>query len=76
MTSLTYATGRTYNGAQTLVITIEQSIEDEFGLSNITAVFRDASRHIDGRVSTVVFDAADIGPAVLAEYDAGRYSLI
>lgn len=72
---LTYTTGRTYDAPQVLEITIETRKQDEYGLEEITATFRDQSRHIAGRVNALVFQDG-IGAAVLAEYDAGRYTAI
>jgi hypothetical protein len=72
---INYTTGRTYDGPQTLEIEVETRKEDEFGLEEITATFRDQSRHIAGRVTALVFPDG-IGPAVLTEYDAGRYQSI
>ena len=70
-----YPTGRTYDAPQVLEIEIETRKEDDFGLEEITATFRDQSRHIAGRVTALVFPDG-IGPAVLTEYDAGRYTAI
>ncbi len=75
MTTITYATGRTYDAPQVLEITIESRAEDQWGLEEVRATFRDHSRHIAGRVTALVF-ADGIGPAILAEYDAGRYEAI
>jgi hypothetical protein len=75
MTTLTYTTGRTYDGPQVLEITLESSQVDEFGLTDIIATFKDASRHIKGRVTTVIFNDG-VGQAVLEAYDAGRYEAI
>ena len=69
-----FTTGRTYDAPQVLLITVEQKSLDEFGLIDITATFVDASRHISGRVKTVMFPHDIIGSAVLAAYDAGNYS--
>lgn len=71
-----YATGRTYDTPQILHITIESQSTDEFGLIDITATFVDASRHISGRVNTVMLPHESIGAAVLAAYDYGKYSTI
>lgn len=76
MTTTEYATGRTYDAPQVLRITIEDQTTDEFGLIDITATFVDASRNISGRVKTVAFPHENIGAAVLAAYDAGKYSTI
>lgn len=73
--AINYTTGRTYDGPQVLEIEVETRKEDEFGLEEITATFRDQSRHIAGRVTALVFPDG-IGPAVLVEYDAGRYQAI
>jgi hypothetical protein len=71
-----YSTGRVYNGAQVLNITVERETVDEFGTLDIVATFDDASRGISGRVDVLAFAPDDIGPAVLMAYDAGRYELI
>lgn len=76
MTTTEYATGRTYAAPQVLQITVESQSADEFGLIDITATFVDASRNISGRVKTVAFPHENIGAAVLAAYDAGKYSTI
>jgi len=73
--AIKYSTGRTYDGPQTLEIEIEDRKTDEFGLEEITATFRDNSRHIAGRVTAIVFNDG-IGAAVLAAYDSGRYQAI
>jgi len=70
-----YSTGRTYDAPQVLEIEIETRKEDEFGLEEITATFKDQSRHIAGRVTAIVFPDG-VGAAVLTEYDAGRYQAI
>ena len=73
MNTITYPTGRTYNGPQVLVITIEKETFDEpwTGFKTIVASFTDASRRISGRVETIVFD--QVGPEVLSQYDSGAY---
>jgi hypothetical protein len=79
MTTITYATGRTYDAPQILAITVEQDATDEDGFREIVATFRDDSRHISGRCRTTLFmESSDraIGVAILAEYDAGRYEAI
>lgn len=75
MNTLQYATGRTYDAPQVLAITVESVAADDFGFQDVTATFTDASRHISGRVAVVVVDG-DIGPAVLAAYDAGQYESV
>ena len=71
---LAHTTGRTYDAPQVLVITVEKETTDDFGITDFTATFVDASRHISGRVETVLFPGGLIGEAVLAAYDAGNYS--
>ena len=73
-TPLEYTTGRTYDAPQVLLITVEDRTTDEFGLIDIVATFVDASRHISGRVNTVMTPRETIGAAVLQAYDAGNYS--
>jgi hypothetical protein len=70
-----YTTGRTYDAPQVLEIEIESRKTEDFGIEEITATFTDKSRHIAGRVTALVFPDG-IGPAVLTEYDAGRYTAI
>lgn len=72
---ITYPTGRTYDEPQVLEIEIEARTTDEYGLEEITATFKDQSRHIAGRVTAILFNDG-IGAAVLTEYDAGRYQAI
>lgn len=74
MQTLEYRTGRTYDAPQVLRITVESETTDEFGITDITATFVDDSRHISGRVQSIVFGKDRIGAAVLAAYDAGKYS--
>jgi hypothetical protein len=69
-----YSTGRTYDKPQVLLITVEQQTFDEFGLIDLVATFVDSSRHISGRVETVMSPRETIGEAVLQAYDAGNYS--
>jgi len=69
-----YSTGRTYDKPQVLLIKVEQQTTDEFGLIDMVATFVDSSRHISGRVETVLFKNDLIGEAVLQAYDAGNYS--
>jgi hypothetical protein len=76
MTTLEYSTGRTYDAPQVLVITVENETTDDFGITDFTATFVDASRHISGRVETVLFPGDIIGKAVLQAYDAGNYSIL
>jgi hypothetical protein len=76
MQTITHKTGRTYNGAQVLQITVEQATQDDLMLTDIVATFADASRGITGRVKATVWASDSIGDAVLAEYDAGRYTTI
>lgn len=76
MQTITYVTGRTYDAAQELLINVESETVDQYGLTDIVATFIDDSRHIKGRVNTVVFPNEGIGAAVLDAYDAGRYQTI
>ena len=69
-----FATGRIYDAPQVLCITVEDKTTDDFGIIDLTARFIDESRHISGRVETVLFPGGLIGEAVLAAYDAGQYS--
>lgn len=75
MKTITYETGRTYDAKQVLLIDIESESVDEFGIREIVATFKDDSRHIKGRVNTLVFNDG-VGASVLSAYDAGRYESI
>jgi len=66
-----YATGRTYDSPQVLEIEIETRKEDEYGLEEITATFKDQSRHIAGRVTAIVFPDG-IGAAACHWESSGR----
>jgi hypothetical protein len=72
MNTVTYRTGRNYGTSQILEITFAPT--DDI-MSDVPATFVDAARGISGTVTVFGFDATPntIGPAVLAEYDAGRY---
>jgi len=74
MKTLKYHTGRIYDAPQVLQITVEQQTTDEFGLIDLVATFVDSSRHISGRVETVMMSHETVGAAVLKAYDAGQYS--
>lgn len=77
MKHITYNTGRTYDTAQVLEITVEEYGTDEWGIGEVTATFKDASRHIAGRVvQAPIFARDSIGEAVLAAYDNGNYQTI
>jgi hypothetical protein len=76
MQTIEYKTGRTYNGAQVLQITVEHEALDDFNMRDFVATFADASRGITGRVKATVYASDSLAYAVLAEYDAGRYTAI
>lgn len=71
----TYATGRNYGEPQILAITVLSCDDDELGDAEL--MFTDDARGIRGIVRVIAFEmkgaSADIGRAVLREYDAGRY---
>lgn len=77
MQFITHSTGRTYDTAQVLEITVEEYGTDEWGIGEVTATFTDASRHISGRiVRAPIFARESIGEAVLSAYDRGNYHAI
>ena len=76
MEVINFKTGRTYDTAQVLKITVLADHIGESGLRDVIATFIDASRHIDGRVELALFEGESIGKAVLEAYDAGRYTSI
>lgn len=74
-----FPTGRTYDTEQVLEIEVtELSEKDDFGFQNFKATFKDASRHIEGKVESLTVDGSekDIGRAVLACYDMGLYAAV
>ena len=73
-----YATGRNYGVDQVLEISNISTVDDSGVIYMFVAMFRDEARHIAGRVNGVAFGKSpdDIGAAVLAEYDAGRYQIV
>lgn len=77
MQFITHSTGRTYDTEQVLEITVEEQGTDEWGIGEITATFKDASRNISGRiVKAPIFARESIGEAVLSAYDHGNYQAI
>lgn len=77
MQTIKYFTGREYNGAQILEISVPAMPADE--LADVDVSFIDESRNIMGIVTLMAIElqrALDVGPAVLREYDAGRYSAL
>ena len=72
----TYITGRTYGTPQVLRISVVSRGADDFDASRVE--FHDDARRISGAVSVFTLEVTprDIGPAVLREYDGGRYRLI
>lgn len=75
MKTIQYLTGRDYGSAQVLTITYTPTTDD---IADVAAEFIDSVRGISGRVVVLGFNASPllIGPAVLREYDAGRYTEI
>jgi hypothetical protein len=79
MKTYTYSTGRTYNGAQTLVISHRDISIDEDLLDFVEVKFEDVSRNIKGSVDMMIFELTtqwQVGKAVMNLYDAGAYKNI
>lgn len=78
MQTIKYATGRDYGTPQVLEITAPDApIDDLADIEFVSVTFLDRARSIAGTVDVFTFDLASeqkLGRAVLAEYDAGRYS--
>ncbi len=78
MQTIRYETGRDYGAPQILEITFTPIDWSDFDARTefFPATFVDAARGISGTVSVFGNDATEtlIGRAVLAEYDAGRYT--
>lgn len=76
MRTYEYATGRTYNGPQTLIISHRDIEIDEDLLDFVTVKFEDTSRHIKGLVDLMVCEFTtqwNVGATVLRLYDQGAY---
>ena len=79
MQTYTYATGRVYDGKQTLVISHRDIEIDEDLLDFVEVKFEDTSRNIKGSVDMMVCELTtqwQVGRAVMNLYDAGAYKLI
>jgi hypothetical protein len=80
MQTIRYETGRDYGAPQVLEITYPEIVCNavDAAFIDVEAHFIDAARRISGRVKVFGNDANEnsIGRAVLAEYDAGRYTAI
>lgn len=81
MKTFEYATGRTYNGAQTLVISHEDvDLEKDDLFDSVDVQFDDASRMIKGTIRMLACELAasqrEIGRTVLFWYDQGKYQLV
>jgi len=73
-----YETGRTYGAPQVLDITVPTIPADADLCDTFRVTFTDQARHLSGTVHLMTFECVpfSVGPAVLREYDAGRYQLI
>lgn len=73
-----YETGRNYGAPQVLDITVPTIPADVDLCDTFRVTFVDQARHINGTVHIMAFECGpySAGPAVLREYDAGRYQLI
>lgn len=77
---ISYPTGRDYGTPQILEITTARLPDDPF--ADMRVVFVDAARNIRGTVVIMALlcmsagriNPAELGAAVLREYDAGRYT--
>lgn len=70
-----YTTGRNYGTAQILEIDAPGARDDDDMLADVRVTFNDTARHIRGVVSVMRLECdANLGRAVLREYDAGRYN--
>jgi len=74
MKTIRYATGRDYGTPQVLTITAPATPDDP--IADVRVTFEDEARGIAGAVTLMAFQLSQVGPAVLAEYDAGRYAEI
>jgi len=77
MKTVHFETQRFYDNAQVLEIAMPEDA-DRYDMWDLVQVhFDDAARAISGTVEVMALElnASAIGPAVLREYDAGRYNL-
>lgn len=79
--TFSFNTGRHYDCAQVLEITVPDIEYDNDGAALVTVTFQDKARHIDGSVSMWVYsDLPDtdtnIGNYVLSRYDACDYQTL
>ncbi len=79
MQTYTFATGRTYNGSQSLSISHRDIEIDEDLLDFVEVTFEDTSRNIKGLVDLMVCELTtqwNVGNTVLRLYDQGAYKNI
>jgi hypothetical protein len=76
MKPIEYVTGRDYGRPQVLKITNPANAASHPDSPFVSVYFDDAVRGIAGAVTILATDcnARDIGPAVLRQYDTGRYT--
>ena len=78
MQTFNYITDRDYGAQQVLVISAPDAPTDDLADIELVPVsFSDSARGIAGTVEVFTFDLVSeqkLGRAVLAEYDAGRYT--
>ena len=78
MQTFNYITGRDYGAPQVLVISAPAAPTDDLvDIELVPVSFSDSARGIAGTVEVFTFDLLSeqaLGRAVLAEYDAGRYT--
>jgi hypothetical protein len=78
MQNFNYITGRDYGAPQVLVISAPAAPTDDLvDIELVPVSFSDSARGIAGTVEVFTFDLLSeqaLGRAVLAEYDAGRYT--
>ena len=67
-----FVTGRNYGTPQVLLIEVLSPLSGD-SIAMVLVRFVDKSRGISGTVKLMEFELDQIGPAVLREYDSGRY---
>lgn len=74
--AMRYETGRNYGTPQVIDITVPTIPADADLCDTFRVTFADQARNISGTVHLMTFECSplSIGPAVLREYDAGRYT--
>jgi hypothetical protein len=80
MQVIEFTTDRVYDGPQRITVQVENIVFDIPGFADVTATFKDHSRHIAGRVFLPMlpesFTAQQLQRELMRSYDATQYESI